>query len=206
MLGTGLWFEPRSLQLLADEASWARGLLLYRNQQVLSLDIEPGSGSWLLLGEVQGSQREPYELSIKLKLTQDGQVSYWDSDCSCPVGSQCKHGVALTLKAAYQGLRLLDGTAGVEPAVAPTPEQVEAARQAELARKAEIARLEAEAQLLGWLQALAQAEHGRPEAGERSVDGRSARYLYLLSVMNAHGPMPLLLLEAMTSVPKVSGG
>jgi uncharacterized Zn finger protein len=161
MLGNGLWFDPRALQRLVDDATWSRGLMLYRNQQVLSLDIEPGFGGWVLLGEVQGSQREPYELSVELKLTRGGQLVYWDSDCSCPVGNQCKHGVALTLKAAYQGLRLLDGDAGVESAAAPTPEQVEAARQAELARKAELGRLEAEAQLLGWLQALDRAQHGR---------------------------------------------
>ena len=139
MLGNGLWFDPRTLQRLVDDATWSRGLVLYRNQQVLSLDIEPGVGGWVLLGEVQGSQREPYELSVELTLTQGGQVVSWGSDCSCPVGNQCKHGVALTLKAAYQGLRLLDGQAQVPPAAPPTPEQVEAARQAELARRAEIA-------------------------------------------------------------------
>ena len=208
MLGNGLWFDPRSLQQLTDETTWTRGLQLYRNQQALSLDIEPGFGGWLLLGEVQGSQREPYELSVELKLTQGGQLVYWDSDCSCPVGHQCKHGVALTLKAAYQGLRLLDGAAGVEPAAAPTPEQVEAARQAELARKAELARLEAEAQLLGWLQALDRAKTGQTRVGaaERPGAAKLAQYLYLLTVMNAHGPTPLLLLEAMTAVPKLSGG
>jgi len=206
MLGNGLWFDPRSLQRQVDDPTWSRGLVLYRNQQVLSLDIEPESGGWLLLGEVQGSQREPYELSVELKLTQGGQVVSWGSDCSCPVVNQCKHGIALTLKAAYQGLRLLDGQAQVAPAAPPTPEQVETARQALLARSAEIARLEAEAQLLGWLQALDRAQHGRPAAAERAGAGKVAQYLYLLSVMNAHGPAPLLLFEAMTSVPKLSGG
>ncbi|MEI6762299.1 MAG: SNF2-related protein, partial [Betaproteobacteria bacterium] len=208
MLGNGLWFDPRSLQRQVDDPTWSRGLVLYRNQQVLSLDIEPGFGGWVLLGEVQGSQREPYELSVELKLTQGGQLVYWDSDCSCPVGHQCKHGVALTLKAAYQGLRLLDGETGVVPAAAPTPEQVEAARQAELARKAELARLEAEAQLLGWLQALDRAKTGKSYVGvaDRPGAAKPAQYLYLLTVMNAHGPTPLLLFEAMTATPKLSGG
>ena len=118
MLGNGLWFDPRSLQRLVDDPTWSRGLMLYRNQQVESLDIEPGPGYWLLLGEVQGSQREPYELSVELKLTHDGRLAHWDSDCSCPVGNQCKHGVALSLKAAYQGLRLLGSGAQVEAAAA----------------------------------------------------------------------------------------
>ena len=208
MLGNGLWFDPRSLQRLVDDATWSRGLMLYRNQKVESLDIEPGPGYWLLLGEVQGSQREPYELSVELKLTHDGRLAHWDSDCSCTVGNQCKHGVALSLKAAYQGLRLLGSGAQVEAAAAPTPEQMEAARQAELARKAEVARLEAEAQLLGWLQALDRAKTGKSYVGvaERPGAAKTAQYLYLLTVMNAHGPTPLLLFEAMTAVPKLSGG
>jgi hypothetical protein len=48
MLGNGLWFDPRSLQRLVDDPTWSRGLMLYRNQQVESLDIEPGPGYWLL--------------------------------------------------------------------------------------------------------------------------------------------------------------
>jgi uncharacterized Zn finger protein len=157
-LNPGLWFKPQSLQPLADAGAWTRGLMLYRSQKVLSLDIEPLHDHWLLLGEVQGTQRAPYEVSIEMALMPDGQVDYWDSDCECPVGHQCKHGVALMLKAAYQGLQVLDGhgahgTARVRHAP-PTPEQVEAARQAALALAQERARIEAEAQLLNWLQAL----------------------------------------------------
>ncbi|NBT56245.1 MAG: helicase SNF2, partial [Betaproteobacteria bacterium] len=41
---------------------------------------------------------------------------------------------------------------------------------------------------------------------DRPGAAKTAQYLYLLTVMNAHGPTPLLLLEAMTAVPKLSGG
>ena len=96
-LNNGLWFDPRSLEQLCDAGAWAGGLTLYRSQKVLGLEIEALADAWLLLGEVQGSLRLPYEVSIEMALLPDGQVDVWDSDCSCPVGQQCKHGVALML-------------------------------------------------------------------------------------------------------------
>ncbi|MDO9166398.1 MAG: DEAD/DEAH box helicase [Rhodoferax sp.] len=202
-----MWFQPQSLQALADAGAWTRGLMLYRNQKVLSLDIEPVHDHWLVMGEVQGTQREPYEVSIEMALMPDGQVDYWDSDCECPVGSQCKHGVALMLKAAYQGLHLLGGGATHGAAASsrltpPTPEQVEAARHAALAQAQEKAARQAEGELLHWLQELDQASGVRAE----SDNPRPDQFLYLLSVLGAHGPAPRLQLEAVVSYPKVTGG
>ena len=213
----GLWFQPQSLQALVEAGAWTRGLMLYRNQKVLSLDIEPMQDHWLLLGEVQGSLREPYEVSIEVALMPDGQVDYWDSDCECPVGSQCKHGVALMLKAAYQGLQLLGGHAGFGASTPlltpPTPEQLETIRLANLARVQEHARLAAEGQLLGWLQELDHAnglvpepEDGIPGSYRPRGSNRPEQYLYLLTVVGAHSLTPRLQLEAVVSYPKVTGG
>ena len=80
-LNNGLWFDPRTLASLADAGAWARGLMLYRSQQVLSLDILTTGGHWVLLGEVQGSRRQPYEVSAELTLTADGHLLSWESDC-----------------------------------------------------------------------------------------------------------------------------
>ena len=54
---------------------------------------------WRLSGRVQGSQRLPYELNIEFHLLPDLKVGAWMSQCSCPMAVQCKHGVALMLKA-----------------------------------------------------------------------------------------------------------
>ncbi|WP_366557545.1 DEAD/DEAH box helicase [Rhodoferax sp.] len=212
-LSPGLWFKPQSLQPMADAGAWTRGLMLYRSQKVLGLDIEPMQDHWLLLGEVQGSQREPYEVSIEMALMPDGQVDYWDSECECPVGSQCKHGVALMLKAAYQGLQLLGGNAPYPMLSPPSPEQVETQRLANLARAQESARLEAEAQLLRWLQELdrasgaaTKAAHGDPAIHGAREDIRPEQFLYLLTVVGAHSPTPRLQMEAVVSYPKVTGG
>ncbi|MDD5029967.1 MAG: SWIM zinc finger family protein, partial [Rhodoferax sp.] len=115
----GLWLELATLVQRCDAATYARGLDLYRTQRVLNLSIEPLKDYWLLLGDVQGSQRHPYEVSIEVKLGPNGQVLEWDSDCTCPVGYQCKHGVALMIKAAYQGAQLLGGRSPTRPAPKP---------------------------------------------------------------------------------------
>src|SRR5665647_69371 len=142
----GQWFGTQSLHQSIDRVTWDRGLTLYLTQKVLRLAIEPLGADWLLLAAVQGSARQPYEVSIELTLTADGRVENWDSDCTCPVGYQCKHGVAVMLKAAQQGLRLMDGAVASKfTTTPPSPEQIETERQAALARALEKGRQEAEA-------------------------------------------------------------
>ena len=211
-LHSSLWFDPQSLQALADAGAWSRGLMLYRSQKVLSIDIEPFKGHWLLLGEVQGTRRTPYELSIELTLKPDGRVSDWESDCECPVGQQCKHGVALMLKAAYKGLQLLSSEAdsSISSPISPTPpspEQVEAKRLAALARAQAQAQLDAEVQLLSWLRQLERAGGAQPPAQDPARPAeRQNHYLYLLSIIGAQGPSPELQLETVVAYPKVNGG
>ena len=214
-LNSGMWFKPQSMQAMVESSTWTRGLMLYRSQKVLSLDIEPLKDHWLLLGEVQGTQREPYEVSIEMALMPDGQVDYWDSDCECPVGSQCKHGVALMLKAAYQGLHLLGEQVGLGRPLSllspPTPEQLEASRVAGLALAQDKACIQAEADLLRWLSDLDRASpddvnHQLDKSDPRSGNPRPDQYLYLLSVVGAHSPNPRLQIEVVMSYPKVNGG
>jgi superfamily II DNA or RNA helicase len=206
---TGLWFDVDSLREKADDVTFLRGLGLFRGQKVLSLEIEPMQGHWLLLGEVQGSQRVPYELSIEMGFLPDGQLEYWDSDCDCPVGKQCKHGVALMLRAAYRGRQLRGDLADPFTPPAPlTPQQIEAKRQTELARQQEVARQEAQAQLLRWLQELDRSNGTPPgvAAASRPAGKAIDQYLYLLSVAGSHGPSPELQIEVVQSYPKVGGG
>ncbi len=200
----GLWFDIESFRAQVDDATYFRGLLLFRNQKVLSLDIEPMETHWLLLGEVQGSKRTPYEVSIEIDLLPDGQLDYWDSDCDCPVGQQCKHGVALMLRAAYRGRQLLGDAADQFAAVTPpTPQEIEARRQAELVRAQEEAQRKAEAQLLNWLQELDQAKSERSSAPGGQ---RRDQYLYLLSPTGGLGQAAELQLEVVLSYRKVNGG
>ena len=203
----GLWFDLPSLMQRCESATYTRGLMLYRNQKILSLDIEPLKKHWLLLGEVQGSQRAPYEVSIELQLTPDGHVANWDSDCTCPVGHNCKHGAALMLKAAYQGLQLLSADARWLSFSPPTPEEVEAHRQSALALAQVAAEREAESQLLGWLSELERAHKAHLEPGDAgTAPAKQEQYLYLLSVLGAKTPKPELQIEVVAAQPTISGG
>ncbi|MEI8156863.1 MAG: DEAD/DEAH box helicase [Burkholderiales bacterium] len=206
-----VWFNPNSLEELTSNATWTRGRLLYSGQKVLDLKISPADGYWLLEGEVQGSQRWPYTLTIELTLTEAGEIDTWDADCSCPVGYNCKHGVALTMKAAYQGIRILGGEAAltaVRPAshTPPTAEALEAARLATQARLDEAQRLEAEAHLLNWFYEMDRASgNSTPQAISPRNQNRPEQYLYLLKAVGPSTRPQQLHLEAMVSYRKASG-
>ncbi len=217
----GLWFDPRSLEKLADSGAWSRGLALYRSNRVLSMNITPAGDHWVVAGEVQGSLRAPYELCIDMALTADSKLAYWDCDCDCPVGDNCKHGAALMLKAAYQGAPWLasavaGGTQAVAPARGPeppSPAKIEADRLLALAQATELAHRQADAKLLNWLQEIDRA-NGHvppPPPGERgSLRPRGSnlpdQYIYIVTVHGAQSPKPLMNLEAVVAYPKVSGG
>jgi superfamily II DNA or RNA helicase len=215
-LQSGLWFDPQSLATRTDPGAWARGLMLYRSQQVLSLDIEVMNGHWQLLGEVQGSRRAPYEVSVELSISASGRITSWGCDCECPVSIDCKHGVALTLKAAYQGLRLLGNNPAMPRAsYRPSPEQVEAERLAALAQKQEQARMEAENQLLRWLQAIDRAgqpavamdddEFDLPSLVRRKSPPKDEVFLYFIHLEGANTAKPTLRMEVVQSYIKQNG-
>ncbi len=92
---------------MVSDTTYQRGLGLYRNQQVLECHASPaGSQAWQIQGQVLGSDRhEVYELDITLEVDAQGQLTFFSGDCSCPVGHNCKHAVALALKAAYRTLQ-----------------------------------------------------------------------------------------------------
>ncbi|QDL56324.1 DEAD/DEAH box helicase [Rhodoferax aquaticus] len=217
-LPNGLWFDPRSLQKLVPDGYWTRGLGLYRNQKVLSIEIDPDAGHWIVQGEVQGTEAEPYEVHVETALTPDNRIAFWDCECSCAVGSDCKHGVALMLKAAYHGLQVLSEDGGeLQPRAqglrhGPSPEELEASRQAAQARADEATRRLAEEKLMGWLDALDQAGGAVPANAPVPSDARARdnikpeQYLYLLTIQGAQTLRPVLYLEAVVAYPKVTGG
>ena len=205
------WFDPDSLRALCAYGSWDRGAALYRGQRVLSMRIEALADRWQISGEVQGTLREPYEVVVQLAFQHKGVLQSWQGLCTCPVGVQCKHAVALSLKAAYQGQRWLQMHGVAPAALAAAPELSPEAQERLQAQRAEQERLQAEARLLDWLIALDSAElqpsHPRPSAAqaERRAQ-RIDQYLYLLSLQGRTSRRPLLRLEAVVSTPKVAGG
>ncbi|MBT9443664.1 MAG: hypothetical protein IV087_17445, partial [Acidovorax sp.] len=71
-------FSISSLQAHCDQGAWSRGMGLFRQSAVVRIDVEEeGKGVWRIGGEVQGTQPEPYTLSVELVLAPNGQVRSW---------------------------------------------------------------------------------------------------------------------------------
>ncbi|MDD5478891.1 DEAD/DEAH box helicase [Rhodoferax sp.] len=209
---SSLWLDLATLVQKCDTATYTRGLELYRNQRVLSLNIEPMKDVWLLMGDVQGSARHPYQVSIEIKRGASGKVLEWDSDCTCPVGYQCKHGVALMIKAAYKGQQMLGNTV-VRLSSKPSAKELEAQRLADIAQREAAAKLEAERTVLRWLDDLEQQRsktldpsHTAPAAKTKAPVQRQEQFLYLLNVLSPQSATPQLTLEVVLSYTKTVGG
>jgi len=96
--------DARALRAHFSSITFERGRGIYLGQQVPDYALEPlGSRVWRVSGHVQGTQPEPYEVSVRVGLTAQGGVQHLHGVCSCPVGLDCKHVVAVMLKAAMQG-------------------------------------------------------------------------------------------------------
>ena len=100
---SALILNPQSLAKQVSSATFARAMEVYLSQKVLDYSLALSSSSeWQIEGSVQGSGREVYDTSVMLEVSPDGKVEFFSGSCTCPVGYDCKHSVALALKAAYK--------------------------------------------------------------------------------------------------------
>ena len=114
--------DPQSLAAQVSAATYERGLAVLRNQQVLRCDLSgANSQDWTIAGLVNGSGREIYEVVVEVETSLDGRITSFNGDCSCPVSQDCKHSVALTLRAAYKsgGIRAASASAPASSPAAP---------------------------------------------------------------------------------------
>lgn len=196
------WFDPDSLRALCEDGPWMRGKALLAQGVVSEPDIEPLDEGWRIQALVQGTQHLPYEVAVTLAVMPDGQVDYWRSVCDCPVGRQCKHAVALMLKAAR--LPLSD-----EARAAAAPRKGVSAAAASLSareRMAVVQQAEAQTQLVNWLAALDRVAGGDVVLSPTDRSVRPEQYLYLASVVGGARQPTQLQLEAVVSYPKLTGG
>ena len=87
-----------------DATTWERGEAYARQHSATAIELipnDPAPGWWTLLADVQGSEPSPYEVAFQFKILGSGKLAL-DSDCSCPVGSRCKHTVATVIQALSQ--------------------------------------------------------------------------------------------------------
>ena len=213
-MNKNVWFRPESLFRLTDSTTWSRGMALFRGQRSVSgLHLERVANHWVISGKVQGGQPRPYELTIKAWLSPLGEVLAWNGLCSCPVGGQCKHGVALMITAAHQGYALVGGPLhGSRYPSQTDPAAAETLRKAAEMRKAEVAQMEAENQLLRWLHELDRANRtatpGAPLARtsrHHPIQDKAEQYLYLLSVAGSGNVPRQLHIDVVVSYRKLNG-
>jgi superfamily II DNA or RNA helicase len=189
---TEQWFPPSQLAFYFDSNSWAKGTSLYLKNEVLSARLMPDGDDWRIDAQVQGTSFEPYLVTAHLRVSDGGNLQGWRSSCTCPVGRLCKHGAALGIQAAMQGLTMRD-TPGSADAAEDTAQHA-------LARE-EKALQQSEYQLREWL--------GRMKAADAStafsLPGKvNEHFLYCLSAAAA-GHRPVFHLTIKQAVLKQNG-
>lgn len=83
-------FSIKDVIYMAGPATFKRGEAYFQQNRVRL--INPDTSSDRVTAEVQGTERNPYQVVI---YAANNMLS---ADCSCPVGFDCKHGVATALK------------------------------------------------------------------------------------------------------------
>ncbi|MGH8151268.1 MAG: SNF2-related protein [Rhodanobacteraceae bacterium] len=89
--------EPMDWVSEFDARTLARAKEYCRNGRVCSLRHTEGDGEDVLTGTIQGSRARPYACTVCIRC--DDDAPEFDTDCSCPVGWQCKHAAALLMMA-----------------------------------------------------------------------------------------------------------
>ena len=188
------FFPLKALQALSDAGAWTRGRGLFRDGLVLDFSVEPVSpGRWRVQGDVQGTAPVPYNATAQLVFTPQGALQRWSSDCTCPVGANCKHVVALVLTALQQAepsSHALSSalTASDRPIDAATRQQVVARLHADFQADALV-----EHWLRGW-----DAAVGTPDGGAavptslRASAPRQEQYIFLASAVKHVAPLDVM--------------
>jgi hypothetical protein len=99
---TVLPFSEDDIEETFDRRDLNRGRDYWRRGAVRSLEIE--NDGHLLTALVQGSQRSPYEVTIIIEREESARPERFSeptllTECSCPVGFDCKHAAAVCLAA-----------------------------------------------------------------------------------------------------------
>jgi superfamily II DNA or RNA helicase len=186
------WFPPSQLAFYFDSNAWAKGTALYLGNEILSARMAPDADGWLIQAQVQGSLSEPYRVTASLRVSDAGNLQAWRSTCTCPAGRMCKHGAAVGIHAAMQGLSMTDDAH--EDLDSATLERQDQMRQ-------ERARQQAEHQVRDWLLRLETADVPK---GFSLPGASNEHFLYCLSLASV-GQRPEFHLTVKRALLKPSG-
>ncbi|MGH3123191.1 MAG: SWIM zinc finger family protein, partial [Streptosporangiaceae bacterium] len=117
--------EATSLVAAAGVTSYERGLRYQRQGAVTRMRWDRGLSE--LHGAVRGSAGDPYETVAYFHAGEEAVLEFDQGHCSCPVGYDCKHVVALVLAASQAQLARTgpERTAGARPRALTWEQSVE---------------------------------------------------------------------------------
>lgn len=101
-----LLYTLADVQRIFSAGEIAKGQAYFRDGLVLAVEI--GADGTVLRGQVQGTLRRPYTATVHIQpqggygRSRYGTGTLLAGSCSCPVGYNCKHTVALLLAALTQ--------------------------------------------------------------------------------------------------------
>jgi superfamily II DNA or RNA helicase len=95
-------FDPASLASTVGTTSFAKGVQYAQRGAVAHVQWDPSQRA--LTGVVSGSNGNLYATSAYFTLTTGRPPSFNHGECSCPVGVDCKHAVALVLSGTMTGM------------------------------------------------------------------------------------------------------
>ncbi|MEP9395363.1 DEAD/DEAH box helicase [Gordonia sp. VNQ95] len=100
--------DPNELEYDFDHATVSRGVE-YANERRIS-DLKWSADGLVVGGRCRGARGQSYRVEADLDDVGGGDRELIETRCSCPVGYNCKHGVALLLAASYPqpGLSIVD--------------------------------------------------------------------------------------------------
>jgi superfamily II DNA or RNA helicase len=187
------WFPPSQLAFYFDSNSWAKGTALYLKNEVLSAQLTPEADDWRVDAEVEGSSQEPYRVTAHLRVSEGGNLQGWRATCTCPVGRMCKHGAALGILVAMQGVSLRDPLAQAGDDAENSEQQIQVRQQRALQQ--------AEYQVRDWLARLQAAD---AQTGFSLPGKAHEHFLYCLSAATT-GQRPVFHLSIKQAVSKPNG-
>ncbi|MDA8342455.1 MAG: SWIM zinc finger family protein, partial [Actinomycetota bacterium] len=92
--------DMATLERMVGPSTFARGWAYARQGAVVTRNV-PGpsaaGGRHTVVGAVVGTAASAYRVSVDLVRSPSGQLVSFVGSCTCPVGSDCKHAVALVL-------------------------------------------------------------------------------------------------------------
>jgi superfamily II DNA or RNA helicase len=76
-----------------DAGALQRGRAYAVRERATQLLVREKSGGWIIEGKVRGSRSTPYQTKVTVPFPEADED--FMADCSCPLGGDCKHGVAV---------------------------------------------------------------------------------------------------------------